>query len=339
MNASSEPAGAKTPTAQTGPRTPNPGEPLDLEWVLAPRVDEGEVASILARLSERSRTPTEGEAALLLAAIRCLDLTTLAGDDTPDRVRALCERAREPFGPELRDRLGSAAGDLRVAAVCVYHHFIETARRALDGSGIPVAVASAGFPAGLSPLRQRIDEIRSSVEVGAQEIDAVINRSLVLTGDWEALFAEVTAFREACGPVPLKVILATGELASLDDIARTSRLCMQAGADFIKTSTGKEAINATYPAGLVMLRETLEYRRRTGREVGFKPAGGIRAPDQALEWIRLVGETTGKKWPGPEGFRIGASSLLAAIEERLRRLAGDSPGPHELTRPDLASEY
>lgn len=339
MNASSDSAGATTPIAQTGARAANPGEPLDLEWVLAPRVDEGEITSSLAGLPERSRAPTESEPAVLLGAIRCIDLTTLAGDDTPDRVRALCESAREPLDRALRERLGSAAGDLRVAAVCVYHHFIETARRALEGSGIPVAVASAGFPAGLSPLPQRIDEIRSSVEAGAQEIDAVINRSLVRTGEWEALFAEVSAFRDACGPVPLKVILATGELPSLDDVARTSRLCMQAGADFIKTSTGKEAVNATYPAGLVMLRETLEYGRRTGREIGFKPAGGIRTPDQALQWMRLAGETTGRGRPGPEGFRIGASSLLSSIGERLGRLAGGySPGSEAVTRPD-AAEY
>lgn len=340
MSASSISASSPPATLHSDSIAANPGEPFDLEWVLAPQVDAAAIGSAVSSLSTESTVPGEEEATRLLCAIRCIDLTSLAGDDTPDSVRAVCARAREPLEARLRDRLLPAAADVRVAAVCVYHHFIETARRALEGSGVPVAVASAGFPAGLSPLQQRIDEIRSSVEAGAQEIDAVINRSLALTGEWEALYAEVRAFREACGAIPLKVILGTGELRSLDNIARTSRLCLQAGADFIKTSTGKEAVNATYPAGLVMLREILAYRGRTGRQVGFKPAGGIRTPDQAMGWMRLVKETTGEASLDPQRFRIGATALLSAIGERLAQLAGGDPtGSPDLTPPGEASGY
>ena len=257
----------------------------------------------------------------LMRALRCIDLTTLAADDTPSTVRELCAVAREPLPAVLRERLGVPEPAARVAAVCVYPYFLRVALDALEGSGIPVAVAAAGFPAGLSPLSARIEEIRSSVQAGAQEIDVVINRSLVLTGAWGELYEEVRAFREASGPALLKVILATGELRSLDNVARTARLCMQAGADFIKTSTGKEAVNATYPAGLVMLREIAAYRERTGREVGFKPAGGIRTPEQALAWMRLVEETLGEKSVRPERFRLGASALLDSIRLRLSSLA------------------
>jgi deoxyribose-phosphate aldolase len=335
MSVYTDSAGGRPAAQENDPSASNPGEPLDLEWVLAPHVDETAIDSEVSRLRAQSATPGEGEVARLLRAIRSIDLTTLAGDDTPDRVRALCARARQPLAPELLERLPAGTPGARVAAVCVYHHFIETARRALEGSGIPVAVASAGFPAGLSPLRQRVDEIRSSIEAGAQEIDAVINRSLALTGEWEALYAEVREFRAASGRAPLKVILATGELRTLDNVARVSRLCLQAGADFLKTSTGKEAVNASYPAGLVMLRELVEYRRRSGRRIGFKPAGGIRTPDQAMEWMRLVQETAGEEALCPDRFRIGASGVLSAIAERLAQLAGADP----LTPPGEASAY
>ena len=246
-----------------------------------------------------------------------MDLTTLSGDDTPDRVRSLCAQARNPIPESLANALSIPPELQRTAAVCVYHHFLEVARRALEGSGIPVAVVAAGFPAGLSPLRQRIDEVQASATAGADEIDAVINRSHVLTGEWEALYDEVRSFREAAGAARLKIILATGELRTLANVTRASRLCMLAGADFIKTSTGKEAVNATYPAGLVMLRAIRDHFDRTGQQVGFKPAGGIRTPSQALEWMRLTRDVPGEGWSGPERFRLGASSLLDEIVGRL----------------------
>lgn len=281
-------------------------------------MNEAEVEQAVATLAERSIPSPPEEPAFLLRAIRSIDLTTLSGDDTPDRVRRLCAQARQPLAPELAGRLGIAAGAIHPAAVCIYHHFLEVAREALDGSGISIAVVSAGFPAGLSPLRQRIDEVRASASAGADEIDAVINRSHALMGEWAALYDEVRAFREACGEARLKVILATGELGGLTNVARVSRVCMLAGADFIKTSTGREAVNATYPAGLVMLRAIRDYRNRSGYGVGFKPAGGIRTAAQALEWMRLVAEVLGEEWLGPDRFRIGASGLLGEIATRLR---------------------
>lgn len=312
------------PVSGGGRTAANPGEPFDREWVLAPHADPAEVGRAVVDLESRatSRLITASyEVQQLLRALRCIDLTTLAADDTPRTVRDLCAVAREPLPAALGERLGVVAAEARVAAVCVYPYFLPVALDALEGSGIPVAVAAAGFPAGLSPLSARIEEIRSSVDAGAQEIDVVINRSLVLTGAWEELYDEVRSFREACGPLPMKVILATGELRSLENVARTARLCMQAGADFIKTSTGKEAVNATYPAGLVMLREIAAYREQTGRAVGFKPAGGIRAPGQALAWMRLVEETLGADWARPARFRLGASALLDSIRLRLSSLA------------------
>jgi deoxyribose-phosphate aldolase len=290
----------------------NPGGDLDLPWVLAAEMDAAEAADALAATARDPTAPPSSERSLLLRAISFLDLTTLSGDDTPARVRDLCARARQPLRPELAERLGAA--ELHVAAVCVYHHFLPVALDALAGSGIPVAVACAGFPAGLSPLSLRVAEVRAAVEAGADEIDAVINRSHVLTGEWEALYDEVRAFRAACGEAHLKVILGTGDLGSLTNVARASRLCMLAGADFIKTSTGKEAVNATLPVGVAMLRSIREYAARTGCRVGFKPAGGIRTPAQALEWLRLVRAELGEEWLRPELFRIGASTLLGEIE-------------------------
>ncbi len=304
--------------------------------MLAPAPDDAEVARALADLPERSLPAPVSEPAHLLQAVRAIDLTTLSGDDTPERVRALCDRARAPIPRPLADALSIPPDQLRTASVCVYPHFLEVAQGALQGSGIPVAVVAAGFPAGLAPRRQRIDAVRAGAGAGADEIDAVINRSHVLTGEWEALYDEVRAFRDAAGQARLKVILATGELRTLANVARASRLCMLAGADFIKTSTGKEAVNAAYPAGLVMLRAIRDYFERTGRRVGFKPAGGIRAPAQALEWQRLVREVLGVGWLGPELFRIGASSLLDEIGGRLEVLL--HPAHHPLDQAAAEQE-
>lgn len=273
-----------------------------------------------------SHPSTPVSAASLLAAIRSLDLTSLAANDTPDRIRALCTTAREPVPPAtLRRVAGNEAAPITVAAVCVYPFFLPIARQALQGSGVRVAVVAAGFPAGLSPLRQRIDEIRSCVAEGADEIDAVINRSLALTGEWEVLHDEVAAFREAAGAVPLKMILATGELVTDEIIARAARTCLEAGADFLKTSTGHEVVNATYPAGEVMLREIERFRAEQGRMAGFKASGGIRTAEQALKWRELVGSMMGEAGLTPSRFRIGASGLLQALVDRLETLPTSPP--------------
>jgi deoxyribose-phosphate aldolase len=246
-----------------------------------------------------------------------MDLTTLSGDDTESNVLRLCAKARRPVRAELLDALGVADRAITVGAVCVYHAWVRTAVEALEGSGIPVAAVSTGFPAGLSPFRQRLDEIHASVEAGAKEIDIVVTRRHVLAGDWEALYDEVRAFREACGDAHMKTIIATGELATLTNVARASVVAMQAGSDFIKTSTGKEPTNATLPVGLVMVRMIREYLDETGWAVGFKPAGGIRTAKSALEWLYLMKEELGDRWLRADLFRFGASGLLTDIERQL----------------------
>lgn len=295
----------------------NPGTPFELDWVREVRVNRSTVERSAAAIGTRRTVANEWQAAWLLRAVTLIDLTTLSGDDTPGRVRGLCAQARRPVRDDLLDGLGAAHLDIRVAAVCVYHPFVETAVAALRGSGIPVAAASAGFPSGLTPFPQRLAEIRASLAAGAEEIDAVITRAHVLTGNWQALYDEVRAFRETCGDAHLKVILATGELGTLHNVARASRVAMMAGADFLKTSTGKEAVNATLPVGLVMARAIRDYYERTGYRVGLKPAGGIRTARQALEWLFLAKEELGDEWLRPQLFRFGASGLLAEIERQL----------------------
>jgi len=257
------------------------------------------------------------QAAWLLRAIRLMDLTTLEGSDTAGRVERLCRKARQPVRPDLLEALRATDLQLRVGAVCVYHERVETAVRALEGSGIPVAAVSTGFPHGQNPLPQRLDEIRASVQAGAAEIDIVVTRSHVLTGEWGALYDEVSQYREACGPAHLKVILGTGELAMLRNVGRASLVAMMAGADFVKTSTGKEKVNATLPVGLTMVRSIRAYLERTGYRVGFKPAGGIRAAKQSLVWMIMMKEELGRPWLDPHLFRFGASSLLGDIERQL----------------------
>ncbi len=291
--------------------------PLDLEWVRDVRVNRSAVERRAATLPARRTVKKEWQAAWLLRAITCMDLTTLAGDDTPGNVARLCAKARQPVRQDLLQDLGATELPIRVGAVCVYHDMIVPAVAALRGSGIPVAAVSAGFPAGLNPLELRLQEIRASVAAGAAEIDIVISRRHVLCGNWQALYDEVRAFREACGDAHLKTILATGELATLRNVARASLVCMMAGADFIKTSTGKETVNATLPVGLVMVRAIREYQERTGWKVGFKPAGGIRTAKQSLEWLLLMKEELGNDWLRPALFRLGASGLLADIERQL----------------------
>jgi len=295
----------------------NPGLPLDLDAVLALRVNRSAVERRAATIPTRRTVKQEWQAAWLLRAITCMDLTTLQGDDTPGNVLRLCAKARRPLRPDLIDALGVAHLDVTVGAVCVYHALVPTAVKALAGTAIPVAAVSTGFPAGLSPFEERIHEVRASVAAGAQEIDIVITRAHVLTGHWEALYDEIRAFREACGAAHMKAILATGELATLTNVARASMVAMMAGADFIKTSTGKEPVNAVLPVGVVMTRMIREYEGRTGAAVGFKPAGGIRTAKQALDWLILMKEELGDRWLRPELFRLGASALLTDIERQL----------------------
>lgn len=295
----------------------NPGTALDLDVIAATHVNRSAAERRAATLPARRTVKKEWQAAWLLRAISVMDLTTLAGDDTPGNVRRLCAKARSPVRHDLLEALGVADLGLTVGAVCVYHAYVPVAVEALAGSGIPVAAVSTGFPAGLSPLPQRIAEIKASVAAGAREIDVVITRAHVLRGDWVALYDEVRAFREACGDAHLKTILGVGELGTLTNVARASQVAMMAGSDVIKTSTGKEASNATLPVGLVMVRQIRDYLERTGHVVGFKPAGGIRTAKQALDWLILMKEELGDRWLRPDLFRFGASSLLTDIERQL----------------------
>ncbi|HEY1353666.1 MAG TPA: deoxyribose-phosphate aldolase [Ktedonobacteraceae bacterium] len=295
----------------------NPGLPLDMDWVRQVRVNLSAVERRAATIPTRRTVKKEWQAAWLLRAITCIDLTTLAGDDTPGNVLRLCDKARHPVRQELLEAMGAGDMQLKVGAVCVYHNLVPVAVKALAGSGIPVAAVSTGFPAGQNPLAQKIGEIRASVEAGAGEIDIVISRTHVLTGNWQALYDEVRTFREACGPVHMKTILATHELATLRNVGMASLVCMMAGADFIKTSTGKEAVNAILPVGLVMVRAIRDYFERTGYEVGFKPAGGIRSAKASLDWCLLMKEELGRAWLENRLFRLGASGLLSDIERQL----------------------
>ena len=295
----------------------NDGTDLELDWVRDARVNRSAVERRAETLTTRRSVKKDWQAAWLLKAITLIDLTTLAGDDTAGRVRRLCAKALNPVRDDLLEELGMADADLTVAAVCVYHDMVPVAVQALRGSGLPVAAVSTGFPAGLSPFATRVEEIGRSVAAGAAEIDVVISRRLALTQEWRALYDEVRTFREACGDAHLKVILATGELGTLRNVYRASLVAMMAGADFIKTSTGKESVNATLPVSLVMARAIRAYFERTGLRVGFKPAGGLRTAKDALAWLILMKEELGRRWLEPDLLRFGASSLLADIERQL----------------------
>lgn len=308
-----ETAHQAAPAAHLEPR--NPGMPLDLGWVRAAQANSSAIERRAATLPGRRSVKKDFQAAWLLKAVTCIDLTTLSGDDTPGRVRRLCAKARTPVRTDLLQAMGMPP--ITVGAVCVYHDMIAPAVAALHGSGIPVAAVSTGFPAGLSPFHLRVAEIGESVSAGAAEIDIVISRRHVLTGDWQALYDEVKTFRAACGEAHLKTILATGELGSLRNVAKASLVAMMAGADFIKTSTGKESVNATLPVSLVMLRAIRAYHAATGFRVGYKPAGGISKAKDALVYLSMIKEELGDAWLSPHLFRFGASSLLGDIERQL----------------------
>ncbi|MCY4306026.1 MAG: deoxyribose-phosphate aldolase [Aestuariivita sp.] len=293
----------------------NPGLPLDLPWVNSAQANTSAIERRVATMPRRRSVKKDWQAAWYLKAISCIDLTTIAGDDTNARVQRLCAKARQPVRADILHSLDIPI--IHVGAVCVYHDMISAAVEALQETNIPVAAVSTGFPAGLTPFDLRVKEIERSVTAGAKEIDVVISRRLVLEGKWSELYDEIKTFRQACGESRIKVILATGELGTLRNIARTSLIAMMAGADFIKTSTGKENTNATLPVGLVMVRAIRDYFQRTGHNVGFKPAGGISKAKDALIYLTLIKEELGLRWLQPDLFRIGASSLLGDLERQL----------------------
>ena len=296
----------------------NPGTPLDLDWVMAARVNRSAVERRVATLPARRSVKKDWQAAWLLRAITCIDLTTLSGDDTPGKVRRLCAKAKQPVRPDMLDSLGLDGQRITVGAVCVYPSRVKDAVEALRGTDIPVASVGAGFPAGQTPLPQRIGEIEQAIEAGATEVDIVITRTHVLTGNWKALYDEVRLFRETCGSAAhMKSILSVGDLGTLKQVYQASLVAMMAGSDFIKTSTGKEEVNATLETGLVMVRAIREYLHRTGYKVGFKPAGGIGKAKQTLAWQAMMNEELGPEWLMPDLFRIGASSLLTDLERQL----------------------
>ena len=291
--------------------------PLDMQWVNATIINRSAVERRCASHTARRSVKQQAQLAWLLRAITCIDLTTLAGDDTDATVYRLCAKARQPVRADLLATMGMASAGITVGAVCVYHEMIPAAVKALTGTTIPVAAVSTGFPAGLTPFETRLREIELSVAAGAQEIDIVISRRHVLNANWQALYDEVCAYRAMCGDAHLKTILATGELGTFTDVARASLVCMMAGADFIKTSTGKEPVNATLPVSLVMMRAIRDFQQQTGHIVGFKPAGGIRTAKQALDWLLLIDEELGREWLDASRFRFGASALLGDIERQI----------------------
>ncbi len=293
----------------------NPGMALDLDWVMSAQANTSAIERRAKTLPGRRSVKKDHQAAWLLKAITLIDLTTLAGDDTKGRVRRLCAKARQPVRQDILDALGMPP--ITTGAVCVYHDMIEAAVEALQGSNIPVAAVSTGFPAGLSPLKTRLAEITESVQAGASEIDIVISRRHVLTGNWQALYEETQQMRAACGEAHMKAILATGELGSLRNVTRASLVTMMGGADFIKTSTGKESVNATLPVSLMMIRALRDYHDRTGYKIGYKPAGGISKAKDALTYLALLKDELGTRWMQPDLFRFGASSLLGDIERQL----------------------
>ena len=295
----------------------NTGIALDLSLIEDVAVNLSAIERRAATLTTRRSVKKEWQAAWLLRALTCMDLTTLAGDDTTGRVNRLCAKARQPLRQDILQGLGMEDENISVAAVCVYPSMVPTAVAALKGSSIPVASVATGFPAGLTPLEQRLGEIEYAAKAGAKEIDIVITREHVLTQNWQALYDEIAAFRKAVGQAHLKTILATGELGSLRNVYKASMVAMMAGADFIKTSTGKETVNATLPVSLVMVRAIKDYYALTGFKIGYKPAGGIRTAKEALAFLILIKEELGNEWLNNELFRFGASSLLGDIERQL----------------------
>lgn len=306
---------------------------LDLGWVNQIKVNRNASDRRAASLANRRTVKKEYQAAWLIKAIQCIDLTTLGGDDTPGRVERLCMKAMRPVRTDLLQALGVADMNLTTGAVCVYHEMIQPAAQILKGR-LPIAAVSTAFPAGLSSMETKVREIELSVAAGATEIDIVITRQHVLNGNWQALYDEMVAYRKACGEAHVKAILATGDLLTLENVAKASWVCMMAGSDFIKTSTGKEGVNATIPVALTMVRAIREYHEQYGFQVGFKPAGGVATSKSALQYLTLMKEELGNEWLEPHLFRIGASSLLTDIERQLEHyVTGNYSANHRHAQP------
>ncbi len=295
----------------------NEGIPFDADLFKDININRSAVERRAATLSGRRSVKKQWQAAWLLKAISCIDLTTLAGDDTQSNVLRLCAKAKSPVRLDILESLGMKESNIHTGAVCVYHNFIRDAVKGLGDSQIPIAAVSTGFPAGNIPLKEKLKQIELSVSAGAKEIDIVVSRNLILNSDWKGLYEEVTMCRKACGEAHMKTILATGEIPTYTKVAKASWVSMMAGSDFIKTSTGKEPVNATIPVSLVMIRAIREYYELTGYKVGFKPAGGIGKAKQAINWLVLIKEELGNDWLTPDLFRFGASSLLGDIERQL----------------------
>ncbi len=297
--------------------TSNPRTEFNPDWLADIRVNQSGVERRASTLKNRRSLKKDWQAAWLLKAVSCIDLTSLSGEDTPGRIKRLCAKARHPVRQDILEALGVESLNLTTGAVCVYHVMVETAVAALANTNIPVAAVSTGFPAGMTPLETRLQEIGLSIAAGAREIDIVISRRNVLNEDWQALYEEISLFRQACGDVHMKTIISTGELGTLTNVARASMVCMMAGADFIKTSTGMESTNANLNVALVMMRAIRRYGELTGNRVGFKPAGGISTAKDAIQYLVMIKEELGTSWLNPEMFRFGASSLLGDIERQL----------------------
>eukprot|EP00039_Didymoeca_costata_P018575 m.334057 g.334057 ORF g.334057 m.334057 type:complete len:318 (-) comp17277_c0_seq1:27-980(-) len=310
----------------------NPGQDLDMAWVNeVPGINLPATIRRAKTLQTRRSIKMDWQAGWYLRVISCIDLTTLAGDDTESNVKRLCFKAKIPIQQDIAHNLGVGDMGITTGAVCVYPNRVAEAVAFLEGTGIPVASVAAGFPAGQTSMKQRLEEIAEAVAAGAEEIDIVISREHVLQSNWEELYQEVRDMREQCGEAKLKTILATGELCSLTNVYKASLVCMMAGADTIKTSTGKESVNATLPVGLTMVRAIRDYFERTGYKVGFKPAGGIRSAKDSLMWLSMMKEELGDDWTTPDLFRIGASSLLIDVERQLYHLTtGRYAAAHQL---------
>ena len=309
----------------------NEASGLDLGWVNQIKVNRNAADRRAASLANRRTVKKEYQAAWLVQAIKCIDLTTLGGDDTPGRVERLCMKAMRPLRTDLVEALGIS--NVTTGAVCVYHEMITPAVKILQGR-LPIAAVSTAFPAGLASMETKLREIELSVAAGATEIDIVITRQHVLNGNWQSLYDEMVAYRAACGDAHVKAILATGDLTTLENVAKASMVCMMAGSDFIKTSTGKEGVNATIPVALTMVRAIREYHEQTGFQVGFKPAGGVSSAKSALQYLALMKEELGREWLEPHLFRIGASSLLTDIERQLEHyVTGNYSANHRHAQP------
>ena len=309
----------------------NPGTDLDLAWIAEVQCNKSAIDRRAESHCQRRTVKKETQMGWLLRCVQLIDLTTLAGDDTKGNVDRLCAKAKTPIRPDFVEKLGVEDKGLTTGAVCVYPNRVAEAVAALKGTNIPVASVAAGFPAGQTPLAQRLDEIKAAVRSGATEIDIVISRDLVIRGEWKKLYDEIKQMRKACGNAHLKSILATGELPNYRDIYKASLVAMMAGSDFIKTSTGKERVNATIPVGIVMIRAIRDYYERTKYKVGFKPAGGISSAKTALAWLSLMLEELGEEWTHPHLFRMGASTLLVDIERQLEHgVYGHYAGKHYL---------